>query len=134
MLSRLSPSYWLVQLPDRLDGDARLIESERRELATLVSDGLPRTELRATFNLLTWIYAGLSVATGVLAAFCLGAAPMGLQVASLALAYLTLSEALYNALRWLSTPADDAIAVWRPLVADLLIVALALVLAVTTLS
>ena len=128
-LSRFSLSYWVSQLPDRLDGDAKLIEIMRQDLDTQVTDGMPRIYLRIMFNVLTWTYALLAVPTGLVSAFFLGNEVRAVTVFTVWLSFVCIGEALYHCLRWWTTMTDETIVVWHPLPADIVIIVAAFIFA-----
>ena len=128
-LSRFSLSYWVSQLPDRLDGDKELIQILRDELDTQVNEGLPRNELRIMFNGLTWTYALLAVPTGLVSAFFLGNEVRAVTVFTVWLSFVCIGEALYHCLRWWTTMTDEKIVVWHPLPADIVIIVAAFIFA-----
>jgi hypothetical protein len=131
-LSRFSLSYWVSQLPDRLDGDKELIQIERYELDTQVNQGLPRTELRIMFGLLMYTYMALAVPTGLVAAVFLGNEVRALTVFTVWLSFVCIGEALYHGVRWVTTLADETIVVWHPLPADIVIIVAAFIFANST--
>ena len=128
-LPRFSLSYWVSQLPDRLDGDAKLIGIMRQHLDTQVTDGMPRIYLRITFNVLTWTYALLAVPTGLVSAFFLGNEVRAVTVFTVWLSFVCIGEALYHCLRWWTTMTDEKIVVWHPLPADIVIIVAAFIFA-----
>ena len=128
-VSRFSLSYWVSQIPDRLDGDKKLIQIERYELDVQVQQGLPRTEIRTMFGLLMYTYMALAVPTGLVAAFFLGNEVRALTVFTVGLSFVCIGEAVYHGVRWLTTLADETIVVWNPLPADIVIIVAALVIA-----
>lgn len=131
-LSRFSLSYWVSQLPDRLDGDKELIQIERYELDTQVNQGLPRTELRIMFGLLMYTYMALAVPTGLVAAVFLGNEVRARTVFTVWLSFVCIGEALYHGVRWVTTLADETIVVWHPLPADIVIIVAAFIFANST--
>ena len=128
-LPRFSLSYWVSQLPDRLDGDAKLIGIMRQHLDTQVTDGMPRIYLRIMFNGLTWTYALLAVPTGLVSAFFLGNEVRAVTVFTVWLSFVCIGEALYHCLRWWTTMTDEKIVVWHPLPADIVIIVAAFIFA-----
>jgi|APCry1669189034_1035192.scaffolds.fasta_scaffold42214_3 ABC-type antimicrobial peptide transport system permease subunit len=128
-VSRFSLSYWVSQIPDRLDGDKRLIQIERYELDVQVEQGLPRSELRIMFGLLMYTYMSLAVPTGLVAAFFLGNEVRAVTVFTVWLSFVCIGEALYHCLRWWTTMTDEKIVVWHPLPADIAIIVAAFVFA-----
>lgn len=127
--SRCSLSYWVSQIPDRLDGDKKLIQIERYELGAQVKQGLPRAELRIMFGLLTYTYMALAVPTGLIAAFFLGNEVRALTVFTVWLSFVCVGEAFYHCLRWWTTMTDETIVVWHPLPADIVIIVAAFIIA-----
>ena len=100
----------------------------REELQTQVKIGLPRADLRSQFSVLMVSYFVLMFpasllgwgATKMIPTHLVSGAALGL------LAFAGLAAIGYG-VRWLVTPADQKIVVWRPWVLDAVLIAVALI-------
>jgi hypothetical protein len=127
----LSPSYWLVSVPDLLTDGAEFARDERATLKHDIINGMPRYLLRGHFGLLPWLYL-LVGAPLALAWWGLSASGIGGVIAELAFGVLlvfSLVAAVWYGVRWVVCSDDDAVVRWHPLASDavLLVVAVLLV-------
>ncbi len=130
-VSRLSPSYWLVQLADMSTGDRKLTESMRQELDRQVTVGLPRVDLRSQYGALTFMYLlpMAVVAFGMwLLSATVGIGASARFVGVTLIAYCGIS-AVWSGLRWLTCPEDQETVVWHPWLVDGVVLLAALGLA-----
>jgi hypothetical protein len=127
----LSPSYWLVSVPDLLTAGLEFARVERATLRHDIINGMPRYLLRGHLGLLPWLYLFVG-APLALAWWAASASGTGGAIAELVLGLLlvfSLVAAVWYGVRWVACPDDDVVVRWRPLASDAILLVVAVLLA-----